>query len=432
MNEISHSATVSRPETLPKRVLYVQHAVCLGGSATSLRYLAEGMRAAGVDCTIALARPCRELFDWYAAAGIPTIAAPEVCCWDHSTVAPRHLANPRHLLDLASVARRWRSSKRATLKLVERIDPELVHLNSMPLSNAASALTEAGVPFVWHVREPPPDQGLRTALIRRIMSHAPRCVFITRYDKQQWVGDGKGRVIYNCVPDAWFDRQPSGDIPTPANGVVRFAYLGGFSEAKGVRVLLEALRLLKQTNDGWQCFMPGCLEDPRYTSRPRFVKRLARAVGYRNLREQLLPQFQCLAPSVQLQPFVGDVRALLRTVDFVTFPATLPHFPRPVIEAAAVGRPTVGTDVGGVNECIVHRDTGLLCRPGDARCLAAALREMIENPGLRREAGGRAYERAVGTYSLTAQRIAISEVYRDVLGRRAATAAGADAMRFGI
>jgi len=415
---------------LPSRVLYIQHAGCLGGSATSLRYLAEGMQAAGVDCTIALARPCQELFDWYAAAGIETIAATEICCWDHSTVAPRHLTNPRHVLDLVSVARRWRSSQQATLQLVDRIGPDVVHLNSMPLSSSASALTEASVPFVWHVREPPPDQGLRTAAIRGIMNRAPQCVFITRYDKEQWVGDGAGRVIYNCVPDDWFQPQAEPPVSVREGGVVRFAYVGGFSEAKGMRVLLESLRMLKQSIGGWECLMPGCLEDARYVRSERLLKRVARAVGYRNLREQLLPQFQPLAPVVQLQPFVGDMRSLLRTVDFIVFPATRPHFPRPVIEAAALGKPTVGTDVGGVNECVVHGETGLLCRPGDASALAAALREMIASPGLRQSLGARAYDRAVGTYSLSAQRQAVAEVYREALCRRSATetvAVGGDA-----
>jgi glycosyltransferase involved in cell wall biosynthesis len=401
-------------------VLYIQHAGCLGGSATSLRYLAEGMQAAGVDCTIALARPCQELFDWYAAAGIETIAAPEICCWDHSTVAPRHFTNPRHLLDLASVARRWHSSRRATLQLADRIGPDLVHLNSMPLSSSASALTEAGVPFVWHVREPPPDQGLRTATIRGIMNRAPQCVFITRYDKEQWLGDGAGRVIYNCVPDDWFQSQAEPPVSVREGGVVRFAYVGGFSEAKGVRVLLDALRMLKQTIDGWECVMPGCLEDSRYARSERLLKRVARAVGYRNLRDQLLPQFQPLAPVVQLQPFVSDMRSLLRTVDFVVFPATRPHFPRPVIEAAALAKPTVGTDVGGVNECIVHGETGLLCRPDDAAALAGELRKMIESPALRHGMGERAHDRAIGTYSLSGQRRAVAEVYRDALSRRSA------------
>jgi glycosyltransferase involved in cell wall biosynthesis len=430
LNQIAHAPASDPIGLLPKRVLYIQHAGCLGGSATSLRYLAEGMQAAGVDCTIALARPCQELFDWYAAAGIETIPAAEICCWDHSTVAPRHLTNPRHLLDLASVARRWRSSQRATLQLVDRICPDLVHLNSMPLSSSASALTEADVPFVWHVREPPPDQGLRTAAIRGIMNRAPQCVFITRYDKEQWVGEPAGRVIYNCVPDDWFQSQAEPPVSVREGGAVRFAYVGGFSEAKGVRVLLEALRMLKQSIGGWECLMPGCLEDSRYARSERLMKRVARAVGYRNLREQLLPQFHSLAPVVQLQPFVNDVRSLLRTVDFVVFPATRPHFPRPVIEAAALGKPTVGTDVGGVNECVVHGETGLLCRPGDATALADALREMIASPGLVQSLGPRAYDRALGTYSLTAQRQAVAEVYRDALSRRSATetvSAGGDA-----
>ena len=74
--------------------------------------------------------------------------------------------------------------------------------------------------------------------------------------------------------------------------------------------------------------------------------------------------------------------------------------------------------MGGVNECVVHGETGLLCRPGDAVALADTLREMIASPGLRQSLGARAYDRAVGTYSLSAQRQAVAEVYRDALSRR--------------
>jgi len=77
--------------------------------------------------------------------------------------------------------------------------------------------------------------------------------------------------------------------------------------------------------------------------------------------------------------------------------------------------------VGGVNECIVHGETGLLCRPSDAMALADTLRQMIASPELRQSLGARAYERAVGTYSLSAQRQAVAAVYRDALSRRSAT-----------
>lgn len=399
---------------MPRRVLYVQHAGCLGGSATSLRYLAQGMASMGVECMIALARPYRELEDFYESAGIITIPTPEICCWDHSTVAPRFLTNPRHLADLASVAMRWSASRIATLRLVDQVRPDLVHLNSMPLSSSASALIEHGVPFVWHVREPPPDQGVRTSMIRGIMRRTPQCVFITEYDKRQWVGDGAGRIIYNCVPNVWFDTHPKG-LPEQADGIVRFAYLGGASGPKGVHVLLESLRIMNRGDRRWECVMPGFLLDDRYAPPDRFVKRAARAVGYRNLRERLMPKVEALGPAVRALPFTTDIRSLLETVDFVVFPATSPHFPRPVIEAAALGKPAVGSDVGGVNECIVHGETGLLCRSGDAASLAGALEAMIGDAGMRRTMGERAHDRAAGIHSMAAQVAAVSAVYRDAL-----------------
>jgi len=406
----------SRPGVVPGRVLYVQHAGCLGGSALSLRYLVQSMQDVGVECIVALARPCAELVEFYEAAAIKTLSAPDICCWDHSTVAPRSLSNPRHLADLASVATRWRASQEATLRLVDDVAPDLVHLNSMPLSSSASILTKAGVPFVWHVREPPPDQGVRTAMIRRIMLAAPQCVFITEYDKREWIGDAPARIIYNSVPDTWFERPPPARGRND-DGVVRFAYLGGFAAAKGATVLLEALRILQRTQSGWECVMPGCLSDARYPRKDRWVKRVARALGVPDPARRFVAAYATLAPAVVLRPFCTDIAGFLETVDFIVFPATLPHFPRPVIEAAALGKPAVGTDVGGVNECIVDGETGLLCRPGDAGSLAAALAEMIRRPDLRAATGNRARQRAQAMHSLSAQRLAVADVYRDVLRR---------------
>lgn len=412
---------------LPRSVLYVQHAGCLGGSATSLRLLTQGMRTAGVDCTIALARPSRELVEYYTAAGIPTVPAPEIRCWDHSTVAKRSLTNPRHVLDLAWVARGWRRSREATLRLVDRLQPDLVHLNSMPLSSSAAALTDRGFPFVWHVREPPPDQGYRTRVIADIMRAAPHCVFITHYDRRQWIGEAPAEVIYNCVPDEWFEPSFAGDsgsAPEARRELVRFAYMGGYSVPKGVTVLVEALRRLRSSSQRWECVMPACLPDGRTYGRERLVKRLARRLGYRNLGERLLPELRKLQPQVRPEPFVLDVRSLLQGVDFVVFPATLPHFPRPVIEAAALGKPAVGTAVGGVDECIIPGETGLACPPGDPAALAETLKAMMNDPAFRQAAGARARERAIRRHSLSAQLQAIARTYRSVLAGRARSSGG--------
>ena len=416
------SAAHAAPDApLPRRVLFIQHAGCLGGSATSLRYLVEGLRSVGIEGTVALARPAPDLESFYAAAGIPTVPAPDICCWDHSTVAPRHLTNPRHLLDLASVAARWRSSRTATLRLVDHVGADLVHLNSMPLGSSAAALADEGVPFVWHVREPPPDQGLRTAAIRRLLLRAPVRIFISRHDKQAWIGDAPARIVPNCVPDDWFAEVPP---PADGDGLVRFAYLGGFSLAKGIGVLAEALALLREQTRGWRCVMPWCLPEAGAQSRERPLKRAARMLGYRTLADRLRPRLAALAPEVELRPFTRDVRGLLGEVDFLLFPAVRPHFPRPVIEAAALGRPAVGSRIGGVDECIEDGVTGVLC-PADApAALAAAIRGYLEDAPSRLAHGAAARDRARRIHSLSAQVAAIADAYRQAVAVRSESRTG--------
>jgi glycosyltransferase involved in cell wall biosynthesis len=406
---------------LPRRVLFIQHAGCLGGSATSLRYLVEGMRSVGIEGTVALARPARDLEAFYAAAGIPTLPAPDICCWDHSTVAPRHLTNPRHLLDLASVAARWRSSRAATLRLVDRVGADLVHLNSMPLGSSAAALADAGVPFVWHVREPPPDQGLRTAAIRRLLLRAPVRIFISHHDKQAWIGAAPARIIPNCVPDDWFAAAPPA---ANADGLVRFAYLGGFSIAKGIGVLAQALAILREQVRGWRCVMPWCLPEAGAQARERPLKRAARTLGYRPLADRMRPRFAALAPEVEMRPFTRDVRGLLGEVDFLLFPAVRPHFPRPVIEAAALGRPAIGSRIGGVDECIADGATGVLCQPGDPAALAAAIRGYLEDAPTRHAHGAAARDRARRIHSLSAQVAAVADAYREAVAPRTEARAG--------
>ena len=59
------------------------------------------------------------------------------------------------------------------------------------------------------------------------------------------------------------------------------------------------------------------------------------------------------------------------------------NFPHTVVEALAVGTPVIATSVGGVPE-VVHDDAnGLLVPAGDGEALAAAIRRLVGEPGLR-------------------------------------------------
>lgn len=70
------------------------------------------------------------------------------------------------------------------------------------------------------------------------------------------------------------------------------------------------------------------------------------------------------------------------------------------VEAAAMGLPVVGTDVGGVPETMQAGVTGLLVPPRDPVALAAALATLLADPDMRRRMGqaGRALIREHGLF----------------------------------
>jgi len=59
------------------------------------------------------------------------------------------------------------------------------------------------------------------------------------------------------------------------------------------------------------------------------------------------------------------------------------NLPHSAVEALSVGVPVVSTAVGGVPEVVTDGENGLLVPPGDPEALAAALRRILEEPGLR-------------------------------------------------
>jgi glycosyltransferase involved in cell wall biosynthesis len=58
-----------------------------------------------------------------------------------------------------------------------------------------------------------------------------------------------------------------------------------------------------------------------------------------------------------------------------------------VLEAGALGVPTIGSAVGGTTDCIADGETGYLVPPDDIPALEDRLRSLIEDPGLRRQMG---------------------------------------------
>jgi glycosyltransferase involved in cell wall biosynthesis len=83
-----------------------------------------------------------------------------------------------------------------------------------------------------------------------------------------------------------------------------------------------------------------------------------------------------------------DVRPHLCDADCVVLPSYREGLPRVLLEAAAMGRPVITTDVPGCRDAVIEGETGLMCRVRDAQDLAAKLMSFVALPVSERQSMG--------------------------------------------
>jgi type III pantothenate kinase len=102
--------------------------------------------------------------------------------------------------------------------------------------------------------------------------------------------------------------------------------------------------------------------------------------------------------------FVGpvdhhDIPALYRSADVVLATPWYEPFGITPLEAAACGRPLVGSAVGGLLDSVADGETGRLVPPRDPEALADAVQEILDDPQTARVWGRQARRRAVDRFS---------------------------------
>ncbi|HLN03145.1 MAG TPA: glycosyltransferase family 4 protein [Bryobacteraceae bacterium] len=170
---------------------------------------------------------------------------------------------------------------------------------------------------------------------------------------------------------------------------------------KGHLLHLRALAELRDT-PAWVCWMVGGPQNAADQRQFDEVQRSARALG--------------IADRIRFLGQRSDVARLLAGADIFCQPNLGPEpFGIVFIEALWAGRPVVTTAIGGALE-ILNDSCGLLVQPNDPGSLAAALRRLIESPGLRRRLGQAGPSRARQLCDPASQMRALRELLRTTIG----------------
>jgi glycosyltransferase involved in cell wall biosynthesis len=142
-------------------------------------------------------------------------------------------------------------------------------------------------------------------------------------------------------------------------------------------------------------------------------------VGSVDPRDRISPESDVMLRTDPRICRAGDVharRGVYSAMDIVAIPQRGAGFPQTALEAAAMERPVVATEVAGCVDAVRDGETGMMVRPHDPRFLARAFRAYLRDPELRRNHGKAGRVRMLRDFHPQRLYSLLQGVYLDVLG----------------
>lgn len=143
------------------------------------------------------------------------------------------------------------------------------------------------------------------------------------------------------------------------NDEIVFMFLGRINKDKGILDLNKVFLNLLEKYANIKLILIGPLEDLL-------------------LKEELKVLLQHKNVISKLE-FVNNPEEILNMADMLTLPSYREGFGTIVIEAAAMGIPTIGSDIYGLNDAIINNKTGILHKVKDIQDMEKKYSELIEN-----------------------------------------------------
>ena len=109
-----------------------------------------------------------------------------------------------------------------------------------------------------------------------------------------------------------------------------------------------------------------------------------------------------------------DVPEVMSTFDIFVLPSLNEGMGKVLVEAMALGKPIVASDVGGIPDLVIHNHNGLLVPPADVEGLVNSINELLHDPIKRKEMGDRG-KVVAADYSAEAMIQKIDQLYDEAI-----------------
>lgn len=180
-------------------------------------------------------------------------------------------------------------------------------------------------------------------------------------DQQAFVEAINFPASYSVIPGSGIDTKKFKPADTPKNSVPVFLMVARLLVDKGVLEYLEAAKLV--LSKGRQAI---------FQLAGDFDKNHLRGVD-----AELIEKYR-YEGIIEYLGHISPVNDSIAAADWVVLPSYREGLPRTLLEAAAMGKPLIATDVPGCRHVVHHGENGLLCQPRDAEDLAKTFELALE------------------------------------------------------
>ena len=176
-----------------------------------------------------------------------------------------------------------------------------------------------------------------------------------------------------------------------------FVFVGRIVRDKGINELVSAFDRLHEEYVTTRLVLVGPREDNLDPVSSQTLDRINRGDGIEAVGRQ------------------SDVRPFYAEADALVFPSYREGFPNVVIEAGAMGLPSIVTDINGSREIIIEGENGVIIPPHDQEALYQAMKRFVEQPGWVKEMAVNARPLVASRYEQGYVRQCLYDFYHEIL-----------------
>jgi glycosyltransferase involved in cell wall biosynthesis len=395
------------------KVLFIHHTTALGGATNSMLFTIDALPKDQFETTVLFLENPGLASELFQKKDIETKHLTGIVNYQHSFCAKIKWFGRNPIKPITQFFKMLFSISKIKNYLQQRGNFDIVHLNTSVMLPVGIACKLVGIKVVWHNREIIFNGffGIRKFLVSEIIKWSSNKIIHISETGKKSIGDNKkSEVIYNYLDFTKFDKdevnqmlQTELNLPPQTKIIIM---LGGIVHSKGADVLIEAIPGIIKNHTNVHFVFVGY--PPKKVSNQTNKK----DIGTKCL--QLINDFKIQ----QYVTFLGlrnDIPDVLASSNILVWPATVPHFSRPIIEAQAMGVPAVATNFEVTQEVIIEGETGLTFENGNSKELASKINLLLDDQALYQKISEQAFHEAKNRYDADKNIKKVMAIYQSLL-----------------